>query len=182
MIFIASMVGAFLVALLALGSRQLIKESLPREGEVEKVGGVYTPYLLLDSTLYFMKNWDESLELASSKSFAEKAIIQLSFTNKRLLEMERLAREKNYIYHSVMLDNFVQSLQQAINFTHVAVQSGDEVETLVWIIQESGQDQQRIFTKIIDQLPLEKQVEVVKVKKQSADEIEKLLKSIYKLN
>lgn len=168
-----------IIILLILGTRQSIKATLPREGEVERVGGVYTPYLLLDSTLYFLKYWDESLDLAFAKSFTEKAKIEMNFANKRLLEMEKLSREGNSTYRSILSDSFLSSLQQTVTLTQEAAKSGENIEGLVWTIQESAQDQQQIFTKIINELPLEKKGDIAKLQEQSRAEIGKLLQIIY---
>lgn len=171
-----------LLGLSPLFLRKQAKTALPRSGEIEMVGGVYTPYLLLDSTLYFLKGWDESLDFAFSKSFTEKSKFELIFANKRLLEMEKLTREGNYTFTPRLVDSFSRSLGRAIDFTNEALKRDEDVEELIWLFQESAQDQQGIFKKISAELPEDKRIDVLAAQKQSAEEIGSFLKESYKLN
>lgn len=170
-----------LLGLFSLSLRKQVKTVLPREGEIEIVGGVYTPYLLLDSTLYFMKRWDESLDFALTRSFSEKARFELIFANKRLLEMEKLARGGNYTFVPRLVDSFLKSLGRATGFTEEALKRDEDIEELTWLFQESVQDQQRVFYELIKEVPEDKQAEVLNAQKQSIKRIGTLLKEIHKL-
>lgn len=170
-----------LLGLFPLSLRTQVKTALPRTGEIEMVGGVYTPYLLLDSTLYFLKSWDESLDFALTRSFSEKARFELIFANKRLLEMEKLARGGNYTFVPRLVDSFLGSLMRAINFTKEASRRDEDIEKLTWIFQESVQDQQRVFYELIKEVPEDKKIEVLEAQKQSVKRIADLLKEIHKL-
>ena len=171
-----------LVSLFPLLLRKQVKTALPRSGEIEMVGGVYTPYLLLDSTLYFLKSWDESLDFAFSKSFTEKSKFELIFANKRLLEMEKLTQSGNYSFTPRLTESFLESLKRAVWFTKEAVAREEDIEELVWLFQESAQEQQKIFEKIISELPKEQQPNVLNIKTQSGTEILNLLKELHKTN
>lgn len=170
---------AVIIGVLILTSRQSAKELLPRQGDVEKVGEVYTPYLSLNSTLYFLKHLDESIDWLLTKNSMEKARLELVFANKRLLEMEKLARNGSYEYNSLLTAKFLSSVKRASNFTKDAANNGEDMEDLIWIIQESVQDQDKIIGKISGQLPKDKQQDIVKVQQLSQNEFQSLLQSIY---
>lgn len=170
-----------LLGLFGLSLRSQVKQVLPREGEVKIVGSVYTPYLLLDSALYFLKEWDESLELTSTKNFREKARFELIFANKRLLEMEKLARKGNFSFVPRLLKSFSNSLDRAISFAKEAERKGEDIEGLVWLFQESVQDQQEIFKKIEEEAPQDSYFEIQVTKNESGQKIGSFLREIYKL-
>lgn len=172
----------FLLGLFGLSVRRQVKQVLPRTGEVEIVGGVYTSYLLLDSALYFLKSWDESIDFAFARGFAEKARFELIFANKRLLEMEKLVRRGNYTFTPRLVESFLRSLERTISFTRQVLKEGEKTEKLTWLLQESVQDQQKIFKKIVNELPEDKRAEVLNAQKQSAEEIGSFLKEIHGLN
>lgn len=183
----AKVVGLILFFLLTTGTflfivRHQVKRVLPREGEIEIVGGVYTPYLLLDSALYFLKEWDESLDFALSDSFGEKARFELVFANKRLLEMEKLAREGKSSFTLNLAMSFSKSLKRSIDYTREALVKREDIEALVWLFQESSMDQQKIFKIILDRLPQNEKDKVLEVQQQSTKEINDFLRETYNIN
>ncbi len=168
--------------LLLLSMRSAVKQALPRTGEVEIVGGVYTPYLLIDSTLYFLKNWDESIDFSLANDYKSKAKFELIFANKRLLEMEGLTRKKNFAYIPRLTDSFSVSLGKSINYAEKALARQEEIEELVWLFQESAFDQQEIFNKIYEEVPEDSRPIILNIKKESAEEISSFLKKVYLIN
>lgn len=171
-----------LLGLFGLNLRRQVKQVLPREGEVKIVGGVYTPYLLLDSALYFLKGWDETLDFAFARGFSEKARFELIFANKRLLEMEKLVRKGDYPFTPRLVDSYSKSFGRAIDFAKEALKRNEDVEELVWLFQESAQDQQKIFQQIVNELPEDKRAGVLNAQKQSAEDMDNFLKVIHGLN
>lgn len=171
-----------LIILFGLSLRGQVKQRLPRTGEIKVVGGVYTPYLLLDSALYFLKGWDESIDFALTRNFSEKARFELIFANKRLLEMEKLARQGNYNFVPRLTESHLRSLRKASAFAQTALERGENVEELTWLFQESLQDHQNIFETIISESPEEKRDDFLSLQKQSSVEIKAFLKRAHGLD
>lgn len=172
---ILSVTILLIAGVIILNSRHLLKERLPRKGEVETVGNVYTPYLLLDSTLYFIKHLDESIDRALVKDSLGKAEIELVIADKRLLEMEKLVREGKYDYVSYLSDKFLTSVNRTDSFTRDGINRGEDPEDLMWVIQETIQDQQKIFSKIVVDMPKDQQEDILVVREQSSKVMEELL-------
>lgn len=168
-----------ITVVITLKMRQPIKGNLPRQGDVEKVGEVYTPYLSLDSTLYFIKHIDESIDYALATDMSEKAVLHFTFSNKRLLEMEKIVREGNFNYNSLLLTSFLEHENSAMMFTRATKEQGRDTEKLMWLIQENAQDQQKVFTKIIEGLPDDRKELVLDYQTRSTNEIEKILNDYY---
>lgn len=159
-----------------------VKQILPKDGRDEMVGGVYSPYLLTRSIFYFIKEIDETVDLARTPDLKGKALLKLIFANKRLLEMDRLNREKETLYNNKLLLSYNSSIKKSIALARVAFQQGEEVEYVVWLIQESAQDQQRVFNKLIFELPKDEAWNVENTKNQSAEEIGNFLREVHGLN
>lgn len=168
-----------IAVVVTLKMRQPIKGNLPRQGNVEKVGEVYTPYLSLDSTLYFIKHIDESIDYALATDMSEKAMLHFTFSNKRLLEMEKMVREGNFDYNPLLLASFLEHENSALMFTRATKEQGRDTERLMWLIQESAQDQQKVFAKILQDLPSDKKDLVMDYQIKSTKEIEEILNDYY---
>ncbi len=179
-------IGLFIFFILAglfgMGLRRQVKRVLPRVGEVKIVGGVYTPFLLLDSALYFLKSWDESIDSVFAKSSSEKARFELVFANKRLLEMEKLSRESDFSFVLNLTTSFSESLKRSVDYTREALTKKEDTESLIWLFQESFVDQQKIFKIILDRLPQNEKDKVLEIQQQSTKEINNFLRETYNIN
>ncbi|MDP3888632.1 MAG: hypothetical protein Q8Q24_01165 [bacterium] len=159
-----------------LNERKNIKQLLPRVGEVEVVGGVYTPYLIFGSLIYFLKDVDESMDLANVETNKDRAKLELTFANKRLLETEKLARGGNFIPALRQCESFSAYMDKAVFYTDQAFSKGEDTEELMWLLEESSIDQQKIFEKIIAKMPEAGKVSVAAIRDKVNQETVGLLK------
>lgn len=178
-ILIATLLSATLIFL--TGARSDIKQLLPRNGKVEVVGGVYTPFLQKDSFLYALKTIDEGIDLFLAQKYTDKAKIELTIANKRLLEIEKLNRDKKNSFVPFLAKSFDTALESSITFSRLAIKQNEDTEELTWALQESYQDYQDITKKIIGGLPEKDKGDFELISKKNSAEIIKLLKELYGL-
>lgn len=171
-----------LILLVLVPARKSLKQVLPRTGEVEIIGNVYTPYLLFNSGIYFLKSWDESVDLLLAIDYGDKARLKLTFANKRLLELERLTREKDFTASTILTNNFDALIEEAIAYARKADKQRENNEELVWLFQESVQDQQKIFNKIMKESPEDKVSKIMSVRQKSKERIERFIIESHKVD
>lgn len=161
------------------------KELLPRNGDVEIAGGVYTPFLIDSSSLYFMKEWEESVDFYLASTFStrvEQAHLKLTFANKRLLEAEGISRSGKTVGVPTLLKGFSKNFNEALFYGYQALGDKEGMEQFGWFLQESIHDQRHVFELVSGRMPAEKRQEVWDIQKESVTKTEGLLNKIYGFN
>lgn len=159
-----------------------LKHLLPRSGNVEIAGGVYTPFLLENSPLYFLKEWEEGIELFLNRSFTKKATLGLTFANKRLLEVESMTRSGDTSRLIVLMKTFSNDFHSAISLAEQALNNQENLEEFVWFFQESVQDQQIVFDLISNRISQPSKQEITDIQKSTLDAASNFLDKYYGLN
>jgi len=176
------LLAVFLILFSGSSLKKEIKQLFPREGKVEKLGEIYTPYLLNDSPLYFLKKWDERIELFFTSDYAEKAKKELSFANKRLLEASKMTERKKYRLALSSLDDFAETMRQGIFFAEKVIGDENKMESLSWLFQDALLDQQRILMDIVGAVSGEEKKRAMAIKEGNLKEVVSLIKNLHGLN
>lgn len=178
-LLIVSLTIFLLGSLFSSRLRASLKEVLPRSGEVEIAGGVYTPFLLDNSPFYVLKELEETADLFITADPAQKAYLKLTFANKRLLEAEMLTRSGDKERVRGLVGDFLKNFNEAVAFADGAEANGKNMEKFGWFFQESVYDQQRVFDLILSRVPEESRGEIVQIKEQVVESSLPLSSKIY---
>lgn len=140
----------------------LAQEATPTASGTE----IYTPRLLPDNPLYFLKSWKERVELFLAQTPEAKAEKYTELATRRIAEAKMMIRKNKHQFVAKLMEKHDENLGKAKEKIKEAQEKGRDIERVLAIVAEATSQHLNILAEVYEKVPesaksaIEKAIEV----------------------
>lgn len=139
---------------------------------------IYTPRLLPDNPLYFLKRIKERIELFFAFTPEKRAEKLAEIATRRIAEAKMMVKKGKPEFVERLMARYQKHLERAIEKTEEAKKKGKEVEKVLEIITQATSQHQGVLSEVYEKVPEEAKKAIEKAIEVSGRGQEEALKAV----